>query len=557
MLPSISPDDKSSAEESVWPLPSVSQSADSFTSNTDQSVEESAQNLDASSAGKVPVSQSVNALLEAKSVLQPTLKKLSTTKTSMVPTAETRRVDPEAQTAPWQDVDREPKWQASEIIKLEISSLCNGGDGVGRWEDRVVFVPNTVPGDEMRVKLTKVKASHGFGKPAGIVKPSPQRVRPACIVADKCGGCQWQQVSYDAQLSAKHHLVVDALARIGNLENVQVDPVIDADEKLGYRNKATYPVGLSQTKQVKAGYYRKGSHRLVNLNQCPVQDDRLDPLLAGIKQDIQDRGWKIYDERSHKGHIKHISLRVGQRTGQILITLVSRSVKLKGVHEQAQLWIERYPNVVGVLINLNWKKTNTIFGPETFSITGEAYIEETFAGLTFHIQPATFFQVNTTQAERLLANIETELALTGEETLVDAYCGVGTFTLPLARQVKQCIGIESFAESVVQAQNNAALNDIANVAFKIGDVGTLLPNLEIAPDIVLLDPPRKGCDPEVIAALIAIKPQRIVYVSCNPTTLARDLRILCAEGGYSLTRVQPADFFPQTSHVECAAFLVA
>ncbi len=457
----------------------------------------------------------------------------------------------------WPDEPAQPKWQQGEILKMTITDLSNGGDGVGRWEDRVVFVPNTVPGDVMRVKLTRVKATHGFGIPAGIVKPSPQRVRPACIVADKCGGCQWQQVGYEAQLAAKHHLVVDALARIGKLENVRVDPVMASAEPLGYRNKATYPLGRSQTKDVKAGYYRKGSHRLVNLNQCPVQDNRLDPLLAEVKQDIQDREWKIYDENLHRGHLKHLSLRVGRRTGQILLTLVSRSVKLKGIHEQAQQWMNRYPDVVGVLVNLNWKKTNAIFGPDTYCIAGQSYLEEEFAGLTFHIQPSTFFQVNTTQAERLLAHIQTELALTGEETLVDAYCGVGTFTLPLARQAKRCIGLESLTASVTQAEKNAALNQIENAEFKIGDVAELLPNLETKPDVVLLDPPRKGCEPAVLEALIAIRPERIVYVSCNPATLARDLKVLCEEGGYRVSRVQPADFFPQTSHIECAAFLVA
>jgi 23S rRNA (uracil1939-C5)-methyltransferase len=457
----------------------------------------------------------------------------------------------------WPTEPPAPKWQAGETLKVNITDLSNGGDGVGRWEDRVVFVPNTVPGDIMRVKMTKVKATHGFGIPAGIVQPSPQRVRPACIVADKCGGCQWQQVSYEQQLAAKHHLVVDALTRIGKLENVPVDPVLASAEPLGYRNKATYPLAKSQIGAVQAGYYRKGSHRLVNLNQCPVQDDRLDPLLAEVKGDIQARDWKIYDERLHSGHIKHLSLRIGRRTGQILLTLISRSVKLKGIHEQAEEWMARYPNLVGVLVNLNWKKTNAIFGPDTYCIAGRSYIEEEFAGLTFHIQPSTFFQVNTAQAERLLEQIQQELALDGSDTLVDAYCGVGTFTLPLARQVKHCIGLEAFTASVTQAEENAALNQIDNAEFKIGDVAELLPQLETTPDIVLLDPPRKGCEPAVLEALVAIKPKRIVYISCNPVTLARDLKILCETGGYRVTRVQPADFFPQTSHVECAAFLVA
>ena len=454
------------------------------------------------------------------------------------------------------------KWQPGEIIKLDITDLSSTGDGVGRCEGRVVFVPNAVPGDQMRVKLTKVKATHGFGIPAGIVTASPNRVRPACIVADKCGGCQWQAVSYEAQLAAKHQLVVEALSRIGKLENIRVDPVMAAEQSLNYRNKATYPVVKSQINTVKAGYYRRGSHTVVNLNQCPVQDERLDPLLAEVKQDIQAREWKIYSEHHHKGHIKHLSLRVGQRTGQILLTLVSRSVKLKGIQEQAREWMERYPDVVGVLVNLNWKKTNAIFGSQTYPIAGQSYLEEVFAGLRFQLQPTTFFQVNTVQAERLLEEVQKELALTGEEIIVDAYCGIGTFTLPLAKRAKQCIGLESFTESVTQAEKNAALNGIENVRFVIGDVGETLPSAGvspdgISPDIVVMDPPRKGCDPAVIEALLKMKPPRIVYVSCNPATLARDLKMLCEAGTYQVSRIQPVDFFPQTSHVECAAFLVA
>ena len=465
----------------------------------------------------------------------------------------------------WPNETPIPTWQQGETLKVEITDLSNSGDGVGRWEDRVVFVPNTVPGDVMRVKITKAKRSHGFGIPAGIIKPSPDRVRPACIVADKCGGCQWQQVSYEAQLKAKRELVIDALTRIGKLtvqsdahpDGIPVSEVMPSEEQLGYRNKATYPLGLSQIKAVQAGYYRKGSHRLVNLNQCPVQDNRLDPMLAEVKQDIQARSWKIYSEKFHKGHLKHLSLRIGRRTGQILLTLISRSVKLKGIHEQAEQWLERYPNLVGVMVNLNWKKTNAIFGPDNYCIAGQSYIEEKFADLTFHIQPSTFFQVNTAQAERLLAHVQSELALTGTETVVDAYCGVGTFTLPLAKQVKQCIGLEAFMGSVTQAEENAALNKIENAVFKVGDVGALMPQLAEKPDIVLMDPPRKGCENAVLEALIAIRPERIVYVSCNPATLARDLKVLCELGGYRIKRVQPADFFPQTSHVECAAFLVA
>lgn len=461
-----------------------------------------------------------------------------------------------------QDLSSQPsatRWQQGEILEVTITDLSNSGDGLGRWEDRVIFVPNTVPGDVLRVKLTHTKATYGFGKAAGMITPSPYRVRPACIVADKCGGCQWQPVTYSQQLESKRQLVVEALERIGKLAHAPVDPALAAPEPLGYRNKATYPLRRSQVNTVQAGYYRQGTHRLVNLNQCPVQDRRLDPLLAEVKQDIQTRGWKIYDEKLHKGHLKHLSLRIGRRTGQILLTLISRSVKLKGLNAQAQEWMERYDNLVGVVVNLNWQKTNTLFGPQSHCIAGKPYLEEIFAGLTYHIQPSTFFQVNTEQAERLLALIQDELALSGQEILVDAYCGVGTFTLPLATRAKRCIGLESFAESVNQAEHNAALNGIDNVAFKLGDVAESLPRLAETdrPDIVLLDPPRKGCDRAVLASLLAIRPAQIVYISCNPATLARDLQVLCAEGGYRLKRVQPADFFPQTAHVESAAFLVA
>ncbi|MBE9080131.1 23S rRNA (uracil(1939)-C(5))-methyltransferase RlmD [Romeria aff. gracilis LEGE 07310] len=453
-----------------------------------------------------------------------------------------------------------PAWRQGDIIELAITDLGSGGEGVGRWEDRVVFVPNTVPGDRVRVQLMRVKPTYSFGKSVGIITASPDRVRPACIVADKCGGCQWQAVAYPAQLSAKHQQVVDALTRIGGFEQVAVDPVLAAAEPLGYRNKATYPLALTQAGTLKAGYYRKGSHRLVNLNQCPVQDSRLDPLLAEVKQDIQAQGWKIYDEATRRGHLRYLSLRIGRRTGQILLTLVSRSLKLDNIEVQAQAWLDRYPNLVGVLINLNWKQTNRIWGPETQCVAGQADLEEEFAGLRFQIQPATFFQVNTAQAEQLLQAIQAELALSGQETIVDAYCGIGTLTLPLAQQARRCIGLESHAESVAQAEQNAAINQIENVEFLTGDVAEWLPKMSDKlgkiPDLVVLDPPRKGCDPVVLDALLALRPKRIVYVSCNPATLARDLKQLCQDS-YRLTRVQPADLFPQTAHIESAAFLVA
>ena len=458
-------------------------------------------------------------------------------------------------------------WQQGTLVEIDIHDLSHSGDGVGRWSDpnsaeasqRVVFVPDAVPGDRILTRLVHTKPSYGNGKIHRILKASEHRIRPACIVADKCGGCQWQAVAYEQQLVAKHNQVVQALERIGSIANPPVNAVLAADP-LGYRNKATYPLGRSPTTgQVQAGYYQKSSHKLVNLNQCPVQDERLNPLLAEVKEDIQARGWSIYNEARHQGRLRHLSLRIGRRTGEMLLTLVSRESDLDGLDEQAADWLRRYPDLVGVMLNLNPKRTNAIFGDDTRCIAGQPYLTEQFANLTFQIGATTFFQVNTEQAERLLTVIVDELSLDGREVLLDAYCGIGTLTLPLADQVRQAIAIESQEASVEQARTNAAINGINNVTFHVGSVETVLPELmtemPTLVDVVVLDPPRKGCSSTVLETLLSLCPPRIVYVSCNPATLARDLKHLCGDGGYHLTRVQPVDLFPQTAHVECVAFL--
>ncbi|MCS6815298.1 MAG: 23S rRNA (uracil(1939)-C(5))-methyltransferase RlmD [Cyanobacteria bacterium] len=451
------------------------------------------------------------------------------------------------------------RWQQGELADVVITDLDDQGNGVGRVADRVVFVPETVPGDRVQVRLTRVKPQYGYGKVQTLRVPAADRVQPVCIVADKCGGCQWQHVAYDRQLGAKHNQVVQALQRIGGIPNPPVEPILSAASPLGYRNKATYPLGQrsspTQSDVVVAGYYQKGSHKLVNLNRCPAQDDRLNPLLAEVKQDIQHRGWTIYDEACHRGQLRHLSLRIGRRTGELLLTLVSTEERLPGLTDQAEQWLQRYPNLVGVCLNHHPQRGNAVFGAVTNCVAGRGYLHERFAGLTLQIQPTTFFQVYTEQAEALLQTIVAQLALQGHELLVDAYCGIGTFTLPLARQVKWAIGLEAQPESIDQARLNAQLNSITNVTFQAGSVESLLPTIAEIPDIVLLDPPRKGCSPAVLDWLLTQQPDRIVYISCKPATLARDLQRLCVTNLYQLERVQPADFFPQTTHVECAAFL--
>ncbi|HLO51573.1 MAG TPA: 23S rRNA (uracil(1939)-C(5))-methyltransferase RlmD [Kamptonema sp.] len=447
--------------------------------------------------------------------------------------------------------------QQGQLIELEITDLSDSGDGVGRLGQLVVFVPDTVPGDRALVRLMQVKTDSAIGKLHELTEPSEHRIRPMCIVADKCGGCQWQHIDWHYQLEAKRNIVIQALQRIGGFTAPPVDPVVTGHglTGLGYRNKATYPLATSSTGQIQAGYYQKGSHRLINLNQCPVQDEDLNPLLKDIKKDLQERGWKTYDEKQSTGELRHLSVRIGRRTGEILLTLVVRTGQLPGMDAIAAEWLKRYPQLVGVCLNINPQNTNVIFGRETRCIAGKPYLLEIFSGLEFQIRADTFFQVNTEAAEALLQVIAGELHLQGNEVLVDAYCGIGTFTLPLAKYVSRAIGLEIQEAAVKQAKSNAELNHLTNVSFQVGTVEKLLPQLDVVPDVVLLDPPRKGCDRTVLETLVASKPSRIAYISCKPSTLARDLKFLCQNGGYQLQRVQPADFFPQTPHVECAAFL--
>lgn len=446
-------------------------------------------------------------------------------------------------------------WQQGHLLNVDVVDLSDRGDGVARWGDRVIFIPDTVPGDRLQVRLTHVKPQYAHAKLVELLTPSPQRIRPRCIVADKCGGCQWQHIDDATQGEAKVNLLTQALQRIGGFQDLAIAPLLSGDP-LHYRNKATYPLSRSSQNQgVQAGYYRKGTHQVVNLNQCPVQDQRLDPLLAEVKQDIASQGWSIYNEERHQGRLRHLALRIGRRTGEMLLTLVSTEETLTNIEEQAQAWMTRYPDLVGVCINHNPHRNNIIFGPDTYTIAGRSYLAESFAGLTLHLRPETFFQVNTEVAEQLLGVIERQLQLQGNEVLLDAYCGIGTFTLPLARQVQRAIGVESQATAITQAKANAKLNNVQNVQFYTQTVESWVADQEAIPDVVLLDPPRKGCDRTVLDSLLRLQPARIVYVSCKPSTLARDLQHLCSGGQYQIQQIQPADFFPQTPHVEAVAFL--
>jgi 23S rRNA (uracil1939-C5)-methyltransferase len=444
-----------------------------------------------------------------------------------------------------------------DIVVLNINGLNSSGDGIGYLDENhpAVFVPNTVPGDRIQAKITFVKRNFARAELIGVLSPSTNRVRPPCIVADKCGGCQWLAVDYPTQLEHKTDTVRQALQRIGKFEDPTVFEILAAPTSLGYRNKVSYPFGMGAESSVKAGYYQRGSHKLINLNQCPIQDEQFNPLLAELKQDIQARGWSIYDETTHEGSLRHLSFRIGRRTGDILITLISKDRRLPQLEAQAQEWLETYPTVVGVNLNLNTPRTNRIFGDSTFNLAGQDYLIEKFAGLSFSIQPTTFFQVFTEQAEIVVERMIEALQPQGTETVVDAYCGIGTLTLPIASRVKSVLGIEIQTASIQQAKVNAKLNSIHNAKFVDGNVDQRLAELTQTPDILVLDPPRKGCADSVIEQILRLLPSKIMYLTCNPATLSRDLNLLCQNDQYELNWVQPADFFPQTAHVESLAYL--
>ena len=440
------------------------------------------------------------------------------------------------------------------LVHIDIQDVNSDGNGVGKVEQKVVFVPNTVTGDRISARIIRVKKKYYQGKLVEILSPSPHRIRPRCIVADKCGGCQWQHIDYQFQGQIKQNQVKENLSRIGGLSDLAIANII-TEQDLGYRNKVNYPLGVTETGTIKAGYYRQGTHQIVNLNQCPIQDQRLNPLLKEIKLDLQELAIPIYDEKTHRGALRHLCLRIGKNTGEMLVTLVSAQPSNHKLEQQAQQWLERYPQVVGVCLNHNPQRTNVIFGAETDLLAGRLYLREIFAGLTFYLRPETFFQVNTAMAEALLNKILQQLNLQGSETIIDLYCGIGTFTLPLAQKVKTAIGIESQAISIQQAQLNAEINQIDNVNFIQGQAEQILPQLQLKPDLIFLDPPRQGCQEEVIETLLNLRPQRIVYLSCHLATLARDLKKLSEDNSYQIEYVQPADFFPQTAHVETAVIL--
>lgn len=435
-----------------------------------------------------------------------------------------------------------------------INDLGHDGQGIGRCGEAVVFVPGALPGEPVRARLVRRARRHWLALLEEVLDPSPDRRRQPCILAGTCGGCSLQHLAPEAQVAWKRRVVADALERIGGLPH-PVEPVLASTETLGYRNRAIIPLERRGDGSVGCGYYRRGSHRIVNLNHCPVLDPRLDRLVEPIKADLAATSWPI--DRDGGGGLRHLALRVGRHTGELLISLISSHDRLPGMAALAARWRRRWPAVVGVSLNLQPQANNVLMGPETRVIAGQGSIRERFGDHLLEIATDTFFQVFTEQAERVLPFLRS--ALTRHPTpglAIDAYCGIGTFSLPMAAAGWRVEGLEVNPQAVRQAQRNAGLNGLADrCSFHSCAVADGLAARLPEAGLLLLDPPRRGLDPVVLGTILASPPRQLLYLSCDPSSLARDLAVLVHDGPYALEQVQPFDFFPHTTHVETLALL--
>jgi 23S rRNA (uracil1939-C5)-methyltransferase len=443
----------------------------------------------------------------------------------------------------------------NEDYEINIDSLGSFGEGVGRIQGFTVFVEGALPGERVLIKIVKVAKSHAYGKLLHIIQKSPERVEPKCPFFKYCGGCQLQHLSYEGQLKYKTQLVRDAFERIGHLENVKVLPAIGMDEPWRYRNKAQFSVGLIEGKPA-IGFYAPRSHNLINIDVCPIQHDIINRVTELVRKYIETYNIPVYQEETHKGIIRHVVTRTGFRSNELMVVIVTKC-ELPRKKELVSILREGLPNLTGIIQNYQTEKTNVILGSRNNILWGSDYIIDDIGDLKFKISPLSFYQVNPVQTEKLY-DITLEYAgLTGKETVIDAYCGIGTISLFLAKNAAKVYGVELVPQAIEDAKENAEINGIANAEFLTGESETIMPRLSelgVKADVVVVDPPRKGCDEKLLQAITEMSPKRMVYVSCNPATLARDLRYM-TDHGYQVEEAQPVDMFPQTSHVECVTLM--
>lgn len=442
----------------------------------------------------------------------------------------------------------------NDIVPLTIQSLSNDGNGVGRFENQAIFVPATAPGDQIQARIVKDCKSYAFGIVENIEKPSADRIAIDCAVASPCGGCCFRHLTYEAELSAKKGFVADAFARIGGLDLPTAD-TLPSPEVDRYRNKAQFPVGTDKNGNCCTGFYANRTHRIVSCEDCKLQPEVFNQIAAYLCKAFDEYKITAYDESTHKGLIRHIFLRQGAHSGQILLCLVASSKKVPNMQSLIDALLQRFPAIKTIIWNINSKNTNVILGQENKVLYGPGYIEDTLCDVPIQLGPMSFYQVNTPAAELLYQTAADLAQLQPTDRVLDLYCGMGTIGLSMAHQCSELVGVEIIPEAIAAAKENATRmgTDVAKrCRFLCADAGQAAQQLMsegLQPDVVLLDPPRKGCDQTTLDAVCEMAPRTIVMISCNPATAARDTKYL-AEHGYVPGQVHPVDLFPRTKHVE-------
>lgn len=440
---------------------------------------------------------------------------------------------------------------------MTVDDIGTQGEGIGKIGGFTIFVEGALPGEEIEVLIVKLKKSFGYGKLVNVIKKSAERCKPACPAARQCGGCSLQHLSYRGQLAFKTNKVRENIRRIGGFEDIAVSPAIGMENPWNYRNKAQYPINAGRDGSINMGFYAARSHRIVNCDDCLIGRKENKAILRIVKEFMLQNNISPYDEETGRGIVRHLLIRYGYHTDQIMVCLIVNSKGFKYKKQLADAF-SSVKNVVSLAVNYNTEATNVIMGDKTEIISGKPYIEDYIGSLKFRISPHTFFQVNPVQTEVLYKKALEFADLKGNETVIDAYCGAGTISLFLAARAKQVYGVEIVPQAIENAKQNAEINGITNADFFVGKSEEEIPRLYnegIKADVIVVDPPRKGCDVKLLDMLLDMLPDKIVYVSCDSATLARDMKYLCKDGAYRAEKVQPVDLFPFTNHVETVVLM--
>lgn len=439
------------------------------------------------------------------------------------------------------------------IVQVECTGLGHNGEGVCRYDGLALFVPLVLPGEKAIIEITEIKKRYGTGRLVEIIKRSTDRIDAPCPYFGVCGGCQLQHLSYFSQLEWKKKMVDDAFTRIGHLQDISIDPVVGMENPWNYRNKMQLPVGQDKN-GLSIGCYQQGTHRVIDTPDCMIQSEWNNHLLKELKQFLEELKVEIYSEKEHTGWLRHVMGR-SNRLNEGTLVIVAKTSELPGGDD---LWIQKLKNIPGlrgILLNINSGKTNTVLGKENRLVWGEESLQENLGDLQFSLSGTAFFQVNPMQTETLYDYVKKFVDLSGDEKILDAYCGTGTIALYLASRAKEVLGIERHAGAVKDAKKNAIENNIVNCEFWSGAIEEYLEKIQqMKLDVIVVDPPRSGCTPETLQTLHDVGAKKIVYVSCNPSTLARDCAWLTQQG-WMINKVQPVDMFPQTSHIECVVLM--